>query len=190
MVVGLGVMTYHGWLKDDQRGPEIYRTYLGKLAQFTLWLLDRGYCVRLLTGDTRDRRAVEDLLMRVAEMADPFPADRLSASLSSSLHDVLLQIATTDIVVATRYHNVVCALKLGKPTLSLGYAQKNDTLLEQMGLSGFCQNVETFDVALLIEQFSALLADREQHEAQIRRVVDEYMGRLERQDEILTAALL
>ena len=27
-------------------------------------------------------------------------------------------------VVATRYHNVMCALKLSKPTISLGYSRE------------------------------------------------------------------
>ncbi len=30
----------------------------------------------------------------------------------------------TDIIVASRFHNVVCALKLSKPTISIGYEAK------------------------------------------------------------------
>ena len=50
-----------------------------------------------------------------------------------TLHDVMQQMADTDIVVATRYHNVVCALRMSKPTISIGYAEKNDALLRRSG---------------------------------------------------------
>ena len=66
------------------------------------------------------------------------------------------QTALVDTVVATRYHNIVCALKLGKPTLSIGYAEKCDVLMADMGLSGFCQSVKSFNVAQLIQQFKDL----------------------------------
>ncbi len=59
-------------------------------------------------------------------------------------------------VVATRYHNVMCALKLGKPVISTGYAQKNIALMTDMGLAGFCQSAGALDIDLLIEQFREL----------------------------------
>ena len=46
----------------------------------------------------------------------------------------MAQMAAVDTVVATRYHNVICALKLCKPTLSVGYAAKNDAADGGMGL--------------------------------------------------------
>ncbi len=64
--------------------------------------------------------------------------------------------APARIVVATRYHNVLCALKLAKPTLSTGYAAKNVVLMTDMGLSEYCQFVNALDVSRLIEQFKEL----------------------------------
>ena len=77
---------------------------------------------------------------------------------AASLRDVMEQIAETDLVVATRFHNVVCALKLARPTVSLGYARKNDVLLAEMGLGAFCQHVEAIDLDLLKTQFGSSLA--------------------------------
>ena len=107
----------------------------------------------------------------------------------SSLHDLMRQIATTDVVVATRYHNVVCALKLGKPTVSVGYAEKNDALMAEMGLGSFCQHVERLDLDLLIEQFRRLIADRERYERSIRKANLACQERLDRQDSLLAAWL-
>ena len=107
----------------------------------------------------------------------------------SSLHDLMRQIAETDVVVATRYHNVVCALKLGKPTVSLGYAEKNDVLMAEMGLGRFCQHVERLDLDLLIEQFTQLVADRQRYESGIRKVNLACQKRLDCQDARLAARL-
>ena len=47
-------------------------------------------------------------------------------------------------VAATRFHNIDLRLKLGKPTVSLGYADKNERLMNEFGLGEFSQPVETF----------------------------------------------
>jgi polysaccharide pyruvyl transferase WcaK-like protein len=93
----------------------------------------------------------------------------------------------TDVVVATRFHNVVCALKLCKPTVSIGYAEKFDDLMAEMGVGCFCQHVERLDVDLLIEQFERLTADRRSHENSIRRTNLRYQEYLELQDELLAS---
>jgi polysaccharide pyruvyl transferase WcaK-like protein len=101
-----------------------------------------------------------------------------------------IRLKVSDIVVATRFHNVVCALKLGRPTISVGYADKNDVLLADMGLGGFCQHIEKLDVELLIEQFIALVADRHEHERRIEEAVQAYQQRLADQDAFLASRLL
>jgi polysaccharide pyruvyl transferase WcaK-like protein len=189
LIVGVGVMTYLGWRNDPTRGVAIYRRYLDKLTTFVLWLVDHGYAVRLLMGDAADQRAVSDLLANVRVARPGLPKDRLMFETMSSLHDLMSQIATTDVVVATRYHNVVCALKLGKPTISVGYAAKNDVLMAEMGLDGFCQHVERFNLEQLVEQFSRLIANRERYERSIRKANVVYQERLDRQDSLLAACL-
>jgi polysaccharide pyruvyl transferase WcaK-like protein len=64
--------------------------------------------------------------------------------------------------VATRYHNVICALKLGKPTISIGYAAKNLAVMADVGLPEFCQNANSLDVGKLIEQFTKLESNADQ----------------------------
>jgi polysaccharide pyruvyl transferase WcaK-like protein len=190
LTVGLGVMSYAGWYNFAEAGATIYSNYVEKITRFILWLLDRGDRVRILTGETSDRRAVEDILKAVLTARPNVPAQRIVAEASASLHELMRQIADTDVVVATRFHNVVCALKLGRPTLSLGYAKKNDVLLEEMGLGAFCQHVERLDVDLLIDQFSRLVAHRKHYEQHIRATTLAYSQRLSRQDRFLIANFL
>jgi polysaccharide pyruvyl transferase WcaK-like protein len=189
LTVALGVMSYGGWRHDHDRGADIFAAYLQKLTRFLTWLLDRGHNVRILTGETSDQHAVEELMRAVAAGGRIVPPERLVAEPMLSLHDVMRQIALTDIVVTTRFHNVVCALKLGRPTISIGYADKNDALLADMGLGDFCQHIESLDVDLLIKQFITLADKREVHEKRIREVNRAYQQRLAHQDALLASKL-
>jgi polysaccharide pyruvyl transferase WcaK-like protein len=59
-------------------------------------------------------------------------------------------------VIGARYHNIVAALKLSKPTISIGYSGKHDALMADMGLSEFSRSVRDLDVHDLITQFKEL----------------------------------
>jgi polysaccharide pyruvyl transferase WcaK-like protein len=190
LTVGLGVMAYYGWQADADRGKSIYECYIGKLARFADWLLQAGHRVRLLTGQASDQCAVGDLLALVAARNPGVVGDRIIAEPAASLHDVMQQLLDTEVVVATRFHNVVCALKLGKPTISLGYAGKNDALLTEVGLGDFCQHVEQIDVDLLIRQFGHLLAGRKHYEERIRCTTTGIQEQLAQQDAFLKERLL
>lgn len=183
--VGLGVMSYRGWSKKDEHGDAIYQAYLDRLARFAAWLLEQDHDVRLLTGDRDDWTAVEDLRARLASMGCDRHRD-IVAEPAFSLGDLTRQMGTTDAVVASRYHNVVCALKLGLPTISLSYAEKNDALLAECGLEEFCQHVETFDVGRLTEQFDRLIDTQATRAIGIRVAVAKMVERLKRQEEALS----
>ena len=77
--------------------------------------------------------------------------------------------APTDTVVATRYHNLICALMLSKPTLSVGYGEKNTALMTDMGLAEYCQSVNSLDIDRLIKQFT----DLESRAAHVRQAIAE-----------------
>lgn len=176
--VGVGVMAYRGWYGFADGGQSIFSRYIGKLAIFVVHLLDCGHEVRLLTGDDDDGVAVDALLAAVRSLR---PDSKLAYRPVHSLGDVMEQMALTDLVVATRFHNIVCALKMRRPTISLGYARKNDVLMDQMGLGEYCHNIETFDVDGLIAQFSRLAAARQAYERTIAERLAELGGQIERQ---------
>jgi polysaccharide pyruvyl transferase WcaK-like protein len=182
-------MRYGGWRDDPGPAVEIFRNYIGKLARFLIWLLERGYCVRVLTGDTGDQPAVDILLKSVAEIGYVIPPQSLFVQPTHSLHDLMHEIAMVDIVVATRFHNVVCALKLCKPTISLGYADKNALLLADMELGEFSQHIADFDLDLLCRQFISLISNRSVYEQRIRNANRTFQLRLDQQDAALAARL-
>ncbi|MBI1360390.1 MAG: hypothetical protein GC155_08940 [Alphaproteobacteria bacterium] len=185
IIVAVGVMAYYGWAGSVRDGREIYEDYIAKLARYVGWLVETGRRVKFVIGKDKDIQAVNDVTRSVlalrashAEGLEPFEAAR-------NLDDVMAQMAGADIAVVTRFHNLVCALKAGRPTISLGYAKKNEALLTEMGLAEFSQDVETFDLERLKFQTGQLLADRTAHEQAIRRRVGDYAEQLAHQENLL-----
>ncbi len=92
-------------------------------------------------------------------------------------------------MVAVRYHNLICALKAGTPTLALSYAAKSDALMGRMGLGAYCHPAREVDADRLLRQFRAL----EKRSAELRRILAERnlaaARQLEHQFTALTTAL-
>ena len=105
----------------------------------------------------------------------------------STLDDVMRQMAEADIAVVTRFHNLVAALHVGRPAISLGYAEKNHALLMDMGLGDFSQDVEIFDLERLKAQTETMIAQRAAHRAAILQHVADYRAQLARQEDLLAS---
>jgi polysaccharide pyruvyl transferase WcaK-like protein len=167
--VGVGLMAYYGTNDDRDRADEIYADYIGNVESFVRWLLDQGRRVRLCYGDVGDETAVTQVLTDLGDYRSAPGDPRLTAERVTSYAELSRAMAPAGAVVATRYHNVICALKLGKPTISIGYAKKNVVLMEDMGLPEYCQYAHSLDVGKLIEQFTMLERDADQLRAVIEK---------------------
>jgi polysaccharide pyruvyl transferase WcaK-like protein len=187
LTVGVGVMEYWGWKESSESGA-IHGTYQDSLSRFCAWLLEKRYRVRLLSGDDMDDRAIRSLksLLEV-RLSDPSLISNVLAEPAHDLAGVMAQMAGTDVVVATRYHNVVCALKMGKPTMSLSYAEKNAALLEDAGLGSYVDHVEGFDIEGLKARFEELVAERTTLVQSIAAFGALAKKRLQNQEELLRA---
>jgi polysaccharide pyruvyl transferase WcaK-like protein len=148
-VVGVGVMDYHGSNDDRARADRIHRDYVTKMTEFVRWLAEEGRVVRLFVGDHVDEAVADRIVEAVGSRA-------VSVVHTSTLDELLREMARVDAVVASRYHNVLAAVKLGKPTVGVGYAAKSDALMAEMGLAEFCQSMRDLDVDRLIKQFTTL----------------------------------
>ncbi|MFJ9745587.1 polysaccharide pyruvyl transferase family protein [Streptomyces chartreusis] len=180
--VCVGVMDFHGGDDDRARAEEIHRRYRDGTTRFVRALVEDGRPVRLLTGDECDRSVVAAILQAV-------DSPLVTAAEATSLADLMKETAAADTVVATRYHNLVCALKAGTPTLALSYAAKSDALMDRMGLAAYCHPAREVDADRLLEQFRAL----EKRSAELRRTLAERnlvaARQLQDQFTALTAAL-
>lgn len=170
--VGLGVMGFHDWLKGG--GDEAhYRAYIAKLAQFARWLIDEGKSVRILFGDGEDAQVVADLKAAIGDH------DALAARAMSTIHDVFAEIAATDAVVASRFHNLIPALRLGKPCVSLGYGEKFRALMADFGVGALCQDIWDFDLERLKSDFLQATRDAPAFHAAARQRSDEHRAALD-----------
>jgi polysaccharide pyruvyl transferase WcaK-like protein len=154
--VAVGVYSYRFCGEGGEGNAAAYRDYLNKLARFVGWLIDQGHLVRLIIGDlTYDRRVLDDL-RRLLASAPAAGDGRIVDEPAASVDDVIRQIAEADIVVASRFHNVLLALFMGKPVVSISYNVKNEALMAEMGLAEYCQTIDELDVDRLIAQFISL----------------------------------
>jgi len=181
-VVGLGLMDYYGNDRTGESNEATYQRYLQKVTSFLAWLLERKYTVRLLIGDatydTRIRRDVVEGLRQRGVRPEP---RQLVEEPVRSVKDVLAQLAATDVVVATRFHNLVLALMLGKPAVALSYHEKIDSLMAGAGMAEYCQGIDDLEVELLIRQFLELERNSRALQPSLQRTIDGYREKLDRQ---------
>lgn len=188
--VGVGVMAYYGGNDDRARADELHGAYLQVMKRFVSWLVDSGRPVRLFAGDQEDEGVLTEILADLRAHHPDLDPKQISAEPVSTLPDLLHYMAGVDTVIASRYHNVLCALKLGKPTLSIGYAAKHDVLMSGMGLGAFCESAASVDFERLVERFTALESDRKALEAMMAERNLEQVRLLDEQFDGLSRTLL
>ena len=156
-IVGVGVMRYFGW--DRQRAGDatsvVHQAYLARVAQLVVGLDAAGCDVRLVHGEHGDGAAMDDVLARVAAVDETLSA-RIERVEAPDFDELLRAVGDLDLLVATRFHNVVAGLMTARPVVSLGYAAKNRDVMESFGLGRYCHEVERFDVDTVLAQVQEL----------------------------------
>jgi polysaccharide pyruvyl transferase WcaK-like protein len=180
--VAVGLMDFHGSNDDRASADVIHRTYGDGMRRFVRFLVDGDHRVRLLIGDEVDEVIVRQVL-------DEHPSGVVTYVPIATLGDVMAQIAKAEVVVGTRYHNVLCALKLAKPTVSVSYSAKNDRIMADMGLGEYTQDARAVDVDRLIEQFTAVAAAADRITPELAEHSARKTALLTRQFEVLSASL-
>ena len=167
--VAVGVMGYYGSDADRDRAEEINAVYMAGIKRFVRWLVDNDRHVRLIIGDTDgpDQIALQEILADLAVSRPGLPEDRVAAAPVDTFADVQHAMAPVHAVVATRFHNVVAALMLTKPTVAISYSAKHDALMADMGLGEFRVSANSLDCDQLIEKF----VDAENRSDELRQVL-------------------
>lgn len=177
--VGVGVMAYYGWSNDPATGQAVFEAYVAKLTEITARLLGLGYDVRLLVGEDTDQVAVDAVLSGLA--ARRVGSKGVAAEPIADFEDLLVEAGRTDAVVATRYHNVVAAMMMGRPVVSIGYAEKNRDLLVSAGLVDDVYHVDGFEVDDVIASIEGCLSRRDEIRDRLEAWLAEQRAALESQ---------
>ena len=188
-VVGLGLMLYAGKYSVATPRDETYRVYLESLVLFVKWLLAHDYDVRLLVGDDDDTPVIEDFQALLRMRLGPYDDDRVSYQPIATVRDILCELAETDVVVATRFHNVLLALLLTKPVIAISFHHKCASLMSSMGLSQYCHDINEMDIDGLITQFKMIEKNRDMVKGTIRRGVEKSRAALNEQYDLLFSRL-
>jgi polysaccharide pyruvyl transferase WcaK-like protein len=184
-VVGVGLMEYGGMYSVPGPISKNYLAYLENFVTFVKWLLEHGYDVRLLSGDLADmhaRQKFSDLLRERLSVRD---GGRIVDEPVLTVENLLSQIAATDIVVATRFHNVLLALLCNKPVISISFHHKCASLMNAMELSGYCLDINELKVDRVIERFCDLEANADKLKPLIRQKVAEFRKALDEQYSVI-----
>lgn len=157
-LVGVGLMNYRGSNDDRGQAALIHESYMKTMKSFLSWLIENGYSVRILMGDENDAKdgVGQEIGAYVLERYPDIEPGRFTTESASSFDELMEAMAPVGTVVAARFHTVICALRLAKPVVSLGYAPKFFALLGPMGLSDFCHTAKFPDTGVLIEKFTEL----------------------------------
>ena len=143
-----------------------------------------------MVADKVDYRALDDFISAIMEKAPSLLGEAIVADHIVCTQDLMRQIALTDIVICSRYHNAVYALKLGKPVISVGYSPKHGALLEAAGLGGYSQAADQLDVGLLHAQLVDVIKNRRVHEQSIHEANARFQELRNQQELILSSRFL
>ncbi len=180
-VIGIGLMSDPGRYSIETPSNATHQSYLHALGTLVHWLLIRNYDVRLLIGDVYDipvTRTFTELLKHNGLIGTP---GRLFNEPAASVDQLLSQIASTDLVVATRFHNVLLSLLLEKPVIGITFHHKVVSLMSQMGLAEYCLDINTLDAQRLIQHFCELENDADRVKSVIRQKTKECREALDQQ---------
>jgi len=171
-IVGINAMPVFADFYWPERDRDVYQNYLDTLASFALWLIGKGY--RLLFFPTQlrvDPPVIAEIKARMRTSTSLDFEDRIVGGAVSNLDDLLSQIASTSIVVATRFHGALLSCLMRKPVLGISYHRKTDDLLTEMGQSEYVVDIVRLSLAALIDRFSSL-------EAKSGVILDQLPGRV------------
>ena len=116
------------------------------------------------SGDTdgSDDATVLEVLEAVRTARPDIGETDVVAQPVTDFNDVMRAMEPLGAVIATRYHNLIAALKLSKPTIALGYSRKHHSLMSDLGLAEFSHSVASLDVTSLTQQFLEMEARSDQ----------------------------
>jgi polysaccharide pyruvyl transferase WcaK-like protein len=179
-VVGLGLMVYPGRYSDASPKPETYTAYVTVVATFAERLIGEGFDIRVLLGDG-DNVVIEEFMSELRSRLGLAAATHAVCPAVTSVGELLAQLADTDFVVATRFHNLVFAMLVGKPVISLSFHHKCDSLMKEAGLAAYTHDIHNIDADRLMRQFDELTSHRDEVKRTIAERVDSWRQALDEQ---------
>jgi polysaccharide pyruvyl transferase WcaK-like protein len=172
-LVVVGTMAYYGPADDPVAGAAVRSRYVEVVVDVVGRLVDAGDRVALVVGDLVDLEVAHEIRSTVTSVR-PDRAARVQVREAVTFSALVDEMARAEVVVASRFHNLVCALRLGRPTVSVGYAVKSRRLMAEVGLGDLCQDLLDIDADTLAEHVARARAEGAAATARIEEVTRGY----------------
>jgi polysaccharide pyruvyl transferase WcaK-like protein len=150
--VVLGVMDYRRRDSAQDESGDVRARYESSCVELVRVLRARGRVVRLVGG------ADDDLI--VARQIARTLNDGTAVLDVNSPEELVAEMSSADVVVASRYHTLILALVAGTPVVSIGYGEKHRAMLEQFDLPDSHSDIESFDPEEIAITIEALASER------------------------------
>ena len=188
--VGVGIYNYRGRGLGGPEAARAYQNYLRIICDFIVTQLGRGLPVRVIIGDYAYDEAVRlDVRAELEKRGALAGGAPYADEPARSFEEVLEQLRSVELLVASRFHNVLLALLLGRPVVSISYDQKNDALMAGVGLASYCQPIDSLDAGRLAAQFDDLERNASLIRGPLAASAKAYRARLEEQYAQLLATI-
>ena len=185
--VALGVMEIES-LSHARITGTTQRRYVARLVELVSAIVQSGERVEIVYGDkAHDLSLAEELLDRCRRRLGDLPAERLAFRRAETYQALLDVLVDQDLVIASRFHNLILGLLLGKPVIAMAYHEQHRDLMTQFGLDEFVHDLLDFDPKQLTGQAMELLSASPALEQRIADRVEEYRRRLNAQFELLAS---
>jgi polysaccharide pyruvyl transferase WcaK-like protein len=185
-VVGLNPIGFcdpRTWPRKDE---PLYNGYVRKLAQFSAWLLEQGFDLRVFTTEISvDRHAIEDLKALLASSLSSEVVRQIFRNPSLDVKDLLREMSGFDFIVTSKFHGIIFSNLLGKPVIALSYHRKMDFAMRAIGQARFCTDIEHFDTDWLMGAFRSLVDETTDIKLAYAAAVENYATKLTRQFDAL-----
>jgi polysaccharide pyruvyl transferase WcaK-like protein len=156
-------------------GAFAYQKYIYSLALFGLWLIEKGYIVRIFPTQLNiDPPVVKDIRSIMEKNASNTVANKIIDPPINTLDELITSISSMDYVVATRYHGVVLSFAINKPVLGIAYQPKTVDLMHSFGQKDFAIDIADLRIEEMRYRFEMLELNTEKVCDQIRQNVVAY----------------
>jgi polysaccharide pyruvyl transferase WcaK-like protein len=182
VIIGVGLMNYHNRANRSGTDETIYRQYIQRMASFVVRLLECGYAIRILIGDlVWDQDVRQDFRTELQCRGLKLTEQKIVDEPAGSVDALLSQLSAVDIVVASRFHNVLLGMMLEKPVVAISYHEKFSSLMDGVGLRAFSQDIEHIDVEDLINKVIGIQQQALDIKARVAQQSESYRAALDEQ---------
>lgn len=142
--------------------------YVKVMSEVTEGLVERGLGVLIYPNATRegtdslhnnDLPLVVDIAAQLSESSRERVVTIERDLNTAALREVLIPV---DGMIASRFHAMISALSMGKPTMVLGWGHKYQEVLEQLGIGAWCFDFSDLRTDFVLERVDQFLEAKEE----------------------------